>query len=204
MKFRTSLRRIAALHRQLAQEYEAMAGDEQQDGGVDEPPRSTTVVKLVDVSRRAQGLSAYQGDCSRWHQHVDESDLADLRVSAIKPLHVAGFARWLSTRRTLRQVVREVRFHDMRHTCASHLLQGTWRRRWRLEEVKDFLGHSSIIVTQRYAHLSDHALHEAAAETAARGPTAPRRGRKGMSFPSVGSVGFEPTTNGLKGHCSAG
>lgn len=49
---------------------------------------------------------------------------------------------------------RQVRFHDLRHTCASHLLQGTWTPEpLRLEEVQQWLGHSSIGVTQRYAHL---------------------------------------------------
>jgi integrase len=51
-----------------------------------------------------------------------------------------------------------VRFHDLRHTCASHLVSGTWGRAWRLEEVRDYLGHSNISVTQRYAHMSPHAM----------------------------------------------
>ena len=62
-----------------------------------------------------------------------------------------------------------VRFHDLRHTCASHLLQGTWGREWTLEEVRDFLGHSSIVVTQKYAHLGAQRLHEAAAATRREG-----------------------------------
>lgn len=104
--------------------------------------------------------------------------------------------------RSLAGIDRPVRFHDLRHTCASHLLQGSWGRRWRLEEVRDWLGHSSITVTQRYAHLCADHLHEAAAET--RQPrTAPRTALRGAAveggFKSVGPVGFEPTTNGLKG-----
>jgi integrase len=42
-----------------------------------------------------------------------------------------------------------------RHTCASHLVMGTWTPRpLRLEEVRQVLGHSSVTVTQRYAHLA--------------------------------------------------
>lgn len=94
-------------------------------------------------------------------------------------------------------IERRVRFHDLRHTCATHLLAGTWGRRWTLEEVKEFLAHSSIVVTQRYVHAAGR-LAEAAAATcgprlvhAAPPPTVPP--------PSVGPVGLEPTTNGLKG-----
>ncbi|HEX2679544.1 MAG TPA: tyrosine-type recombinase/integrase [Polyangiales bacterium] len=73
-------------------------------------------------------------------------------------------ARW-AEHRQLAGIVRAARFHDLRHTCASHLLMGTWGRAWRLEEVRDFLGHSDVTVTQRYAHLSPDRLHAAAAAT---------------------------------------
>jgi integrase len=63
-------------------------------------------------------------------------------------------------------IKRKVRFHDLRHSCASHLVMGTWGRRWSIEEVSKFLGHSDIQVTQRYAHLADTALHRAAEMTA--------------------------------------
>lgn len=60
---------------------------------------------------------------------------------------------------------RPVRFHDLRHTCASALVCGWWGRRWSLEEVKGLLGHRSITTTERYAHLADGALDVAARET---------------------------------------
>lgn len=71
----------------------------------------------------------------------------------------------------LAKIERRVRFYDLRHTCASHLVQGSWGRAWRLEEIQLFLGHSSITVTQRYAHLAPGGLHDLARETAA-GPHA--------------------------------
>ncbi len=60
-------------------------------------------------------------------------------------------------------IERRVRFYDLRHTCASHLLQGTWApwivaRALRLEEVRDWLGHADVGVTQRYAHLAADGL----------------------------------------------
>jgi integrase len=43
-----------------------------------------------------------------------------------------------------------IRFHDLRHTCAA-LLIAAGRH---MEEVKDYLGHSSIRVTSdRYGHI---------------------------------------------------
>ena len=49
------------------------------------------------------------------------------------------------------------RIHDMRHTCASWLVMaGT-----PLTVVRDLLGHSSVTVTERYAHLAPEQLHGA-------------------------------------------
>lgn len=57
------------------------------------------------------------------------------------------------------------RWHDLRHTCASHLVQGTWGRVWTLQEVQHLLGHSSIRVTERYAHLCPGGIADAARAT---------------------------------------
>jgi len=49
-------------------------------------------------------------------------------------------------------ITRPLRWHDLRHTCATLLLSGAWGRSWTYEEVKEMLGHSSVKVTERYAH----------------------------------------------------
>lgn len=49
-------------------------------------------------------------------------------------------------------------FHSLRHTAASFLIQNGVD----LYTVKEILGHGSIALTERYSHLADHALKEAA------------------------------------------
>ena len=70
----------------------------------------------------------------------------------------AEWERW----KTRAGIERRVRFHDLRHTCASHLAMGTWGQSWRLEEIRDWLGHSTVTVTERYAHLGADSIAEKA------------------------------------------
>jgi integrase len=51
-----------------------------------------------------------------------------------------------------------VTFHTLRHTYASMLVQAGVD----IYHVKELLGHSSIALTERYAHLSDSSLKQAA------------------------------------------
>jgi integrase len=60
---------------------------------------------------------------------------------------------------------RHVRWHDLRHTCATSLLAGWWGRKWTLDEVCKLLGHSSIAVTERYARKLNETLKNAVAGT---------------------------------------
>lgn len=58
--------------------------------------------------------------------------------------------RWLDA--CARAEVGHVRIHDLRHTYASWLLQSG---QVSIEALSELMGHSSIAVTQRYAHLAD-------------------------------------------------
>ncbi len=62
-------------------------------------------------------------------------------------------------------VRRHLVWHDLRHTCATALLGGYFGRKWRLEEIQQFLGHADVETTQRYAHALQQTLNEAASET---------------------------------------
>jgi integrase len=68
---------------------------------------------------------------------------------------------WRASWRARSGIRRVVTFHAFRHTCGSHLVQGTWTPRpLALSRVKLWLGHSSERVTERhYAALSKDNLH---------------------------------------------
>lgn len=81
---------------------------------------------------------------------------SDRRYRKKKGGPVNVYAGW----RTRAGVRREVTFHCLRHTCASQLVMGGFgMESLELDEVKDWLGHSEISVTQRYAHLHPDYIH---------------------------------------------
>lgn len=94
--------------------------------------------------------------------------------------HVDGYDAGWPRLRTLAGITRRVRWHDLRHTCASHLVMGTWTPRpWRLEDVRQMLGHSTIAVTERYAHLSPEGLAGLAREARDADGRGTHEGRRG-------------------------
>jgi len=66
------------------------------------------------------------------------------------------------------------RIHDTRHTYASWLLQ----RGRPIAEVSELLGHYSVVVTQKYAHLSG--THYSDVRAALAMPSGDRQGTKGL------------------------
>jgi integrase len=55
----------------------------------------------------------------------------------------------------IRAGIKNFRWHDLRHTFASRLrMKGA-----PLEDIADLLGHKSLTMTRRYAHLGSNKLH---------------------------------------------
>lgn len=94
--------------------------------------------------------------------------------------------RWVGYR-ALVGITREVRFHDLRHTFASHLVMGTWGPALSLAEVRTLLRHGSIAMTERYAHLAPEHLHQRIAAAAPQRPT------EAPSAPSTPSAPSSPS-----------
>jgi len=60
---------------------------------------------------------------------------------------------------------RKIRWHDLRHTCATSLLAGWWGRKWSLDEVCELLGHSAVQMTERYARKLRETTRQAVLQT---------------------------------------
>lgn len=132
-------------------------------GGRNEPPKNG---KIRRVSLFGLGLLAAQEQATLLtHQRNKLGLFFPGERGGHRPELKApkGWASWIRKAGIVRPL--PVRVHDLRHTCAAALVSGMWGRAWRLEEVRDQLGHSSIKVTERYAHLANTALRLAARST---------------------------------------
>jgi site-specific recombinase XerD len=74
--------------------------------------------------------------------------------------YVSFFYSWDTARN--QAGLADVRIHDLRHSFASFLVNAGCS----LYEVQKILGHTQVKTTQRYAHLSQNTLIEAANEVA--------------------------------------
>jgi len=86
--------------------------------------------------------------------------------------------------------IENFRFHDLRHTFASHMIM----RGATIKEVQEILGHKNISMTMRYAHLSQE--HKKKAVNRLSGLTAPKKPAddvtsQNVTFPAKSS---NPTT----------
>lgn len=96
-------------------------------------------VRMADIVRRALVSIKRHPESSYVFCKKDGTKYGSLKKSFLKALDKSGIMNF--------------RFHDLRHTFASHLVMNNID----LNTVRELLGHKSLRMTLRYAHLSrDH------------------------------------------------
>ena len=165
----------------------------------------TTVVVLRSHAAREQPLAEIRG-----HQYLFSGPAGD----PVRPELIYRRLQTLAKEAGLPKI----RLHDLRHTHATHALEAGVP----MKVVQERLGHSSMYLTaDTYSHVRPSVAEEAA-ELVARSvfqahglslagreqaqynePSAPTEPGGSRRSDVVGPVGLEPTTHGLKVHCSA-
>lgn len=121
-------------------------------------------------------IEALQKSLARGSEWAFPAPMGGRRPKGIPP---RGWHAWIKAA----GIGRRVRWHDLRHTCATSLLAGWWGRKWSLDEVCDYMGHSSVKVTERYARKLAETQRSAVAGT--KFPSG--NGRGGNSAITLGS-----------------
>lgn len=112
---------------------------------------------LLKEMAKARGTSIYVFVTCRGH-----------RYSGPSPYHYEALQKAVRRANKAREqagraAMEHVQWHDLRRTCGCRLLQD---RRFKMEDVAKWLGHSSVKVTEsRYAFLDVSHLHRAVAES---------------------------------------
>jgi integrase len=144
---------------------------------------SIVVIALNTGARKAEilGLTWDRVDFSRGVLHFDKTKSGRRRevpmnravydaLSSLKGERVgrvfrkSSGAAWGSVRTAFESAVvnaglQDFHFHDLRHTAASWLIL----RGRHLKEIQELLGHATLAMTMKYAHLSPDRLREAVA-----------------------------------------
>lgn len=140
--------------------------------------RRVFLVPLAEAALRA-ALELRPKD----HELVFPSARGEARQKG-RMVHPESWATWMKEA----GIGRDVRWHDLRHTCATLLLRGDLDTApWSLEAVREQLGHSTVRVTERYAAATG-GLAQAAAVRSPTKPTGPTTTQRiPMQLPRRGS-----------------
>lgn len=99
-------------------------------------------------SKAKQALVRYL-DAARGHFLVDRAQRAIFLTRLGRPFTRMGYWKLLRRHAKSAGIDREISPHTLRHSCATHLLEGGCD----LRVVQEFLGHRSIETTRIYTHL---------------------------------------------------
>jgi len=123
-------------------------------------------LKWSDYKRESGRLYFYEKKKKKMTDKILSDDMIALVESIPRGESEYIFARpdgkpFKSLQRSFKTVldragIKDFRFHDLRHTSASHLVM----RGASLKSVQQQLGHTTLKMTERYAHLSDQFQRE--------------------------------------------
>lgn len=110
--------------------------------------------RVVPLTRRADRSLHLLQKHPLWQQVTRGARTSKVRKASAKDWCVKQFTKLRNDCE-----LPDVSLHTLRHTCASRLVQAGVP----IYEVKEWLGHSSVTVTERYAHLAESSLKSRAA-----------------------------------------
>ena len=106
------------------------------------------------LERRKAQIEENRTKKRRYRTADAEYVFVDANGQLLSPEYVSDHFRW----RIAHSDLPKIRFHDLRHTCATLLLHEGCS----LREIQSYLGHASYLTTTRYAHIDarskEHAL----------------------------------------------
>jgi integrase len=133
--------------------------------------------RSIPINQTARAALFSLQNPSRWVF----SDRAGQRIASVKT-SFANACRLAS--------IEDFRIHDLRHTCAAWLVSAGVP----LTEVRDLLGHSTVQMTERYAHLAPENIRAAVARLDAWSRSghvtekSPERSSGGLDFSGPGRI----------------
>ncbi len=168
-------------------------------------PINDTVAELFKTIRKAQRTGTE--NVFTFSQKFKRKETRSVKVvNPVKGDPIDGI-KTSFTSACKRAGIEDFRFHDLRHTFASQLIM----RGAGLKDVQELLGHKTLAMTMRYAHLSQD--HKKKAVNLLNGLTAKKppchkmsqnavfdpsrtipENRQVVDFKMVGARGFEPPT----------
>lgn len=106
------------------------------------------------LERRKAQIEENRAKKRRYRTADADYVFVDANGKLLSPEYVSDHFRW----RIAHSDLPKIRFHDLRHTCATLLLHEGCS----LREIQSYLGHASYLTTTRYAHIDarskEHAL----------------------------------------------
>jgi len=117
---------------------------------VDMQRQVITIDKTKNGERRVLPLTGHGLELMRYHalyQRTDTELIFPRQMEPDKPMSIRE--AWVSA--VKRAGITNFRFHDLRHSAASYMAMGGAT----LLEIAEVLGHKTLSMVKRYAHLSE-------------------------------------------------